>query len=371
MVQQLPCLVFDSLSVLFLVTMVENNNNAGDVEIDGRKNMNRVVVTNDSVISDTVPPVPPLPPLPPTRATDNISNNVDEVPFDLVPTKLSVNSPGKLDEHVVEMLSNHKRKLQLLQPLIDNNKSSEQNLEQARDTIEQYHVKIKNTTAKMFNQEVIAILPEEIRKKEGNAAVCESDIWVVWTKATRIYTTIDEFVKFVCQYYILPIDYNTNWINKARVDFETSVRMQVQKPPRGYKDFIQKIGRHYTHQQVMKRVNDFLKAKGLKLLLHPPTQDKTNQRFESHSPLVIPRVQGSDAPIKVFYLAKKKVKLSIEKSSSNVLTHGELRVILTSYISKGIASSELIQICSSIINEEEKLFKVREYRCKHIIFNRF
>ena len=40
MVQQLPCLVFDSLSVLFLVTMVENNDNAGDVEIDGRKNMN-------------------------------------------------------------------------------------------------------------------------------------------------------------------------------------------------------------------------------------------------------------------------------------------------------------------------------------------
>ena len=115
----------------------------------------------------------------------------------------------------------------------------------------------------MFNQEVIAILPEEICKKEGNAAVCESDIWVVWTKATRIYTTIDEFVKFVCQYYILPIDYNTNWINKARVDFETSVRMQVQKPPRGYKDFIQKIGRHYTHQQVMKRLNDFLDKKEL------------------------------------------------------------------------------------------------------------
>ena len=141
MVQQLPCLVFDSLSVLFLVTMVENNNNAGDVEIDGRKNMNQVVVTNDSVISDTVPPVPPVPPLhplPPTRATDNTSNNVDEVPFNLVPTKLSVNTPGKLYEHVVEMLSNHKRELQLLQPLIDNTKTSKQNLEQVRDTIDQY-----------------------------------------------------------------------------------------------------------------------------------------------------------------------------------------------------------------------------------------
>ena len=339
--------------------MVENNNNAGDVEIDGRKNMNRVFVTNDSVISDTVPPVPPLPPLPPTRATDNTSNNVDEVPFNLVPTKLSVNTPGKLDKHVLDMLLNNKREFQRLQPLIDNTKSSEQNLEQARYTIEQFHENTKSYTAKKFNQEVIENLPEEIRMKEGNAAVRETDIWDVWTKARRFYPGTNEFVKFVCQYYMLPIESSSDWINKARTKFEATVRMQVQKPPSGNKDFIQKIGRHYIDQQVKKRLNDYLDKRGLKLLKHPPNQDKSD-RFESHSTLVIHPVSGSDTKVKMFYLAKKKVELPVEKSNSDILQDdGELRVVLTNYIRKGIDSRELIQLCSSIINEEEKSLKVR------------
>ena len=348
--------------------MAENNNNAGDVEIDGRENVDQVYVGNDSVNSDTFPPLlparplPPLPPLPPIRTTDHANDNVVEVlevPFNLVPTTLCTNTPGKLDKHVLDMLLNHIREFQRLQPLIDNTKSSEQNLEQARDTIEQFHENTKSYTAKKFNQEVIENLPEEIRMKEGNAAVCETDIWNVWTKARRFYPGTNEFVKFVCQYYMLPIESSSDWINKARTKFEATVRMQVQKPPSGNKDFIQKIGRHYIDQQVKKRLNDYLDKRGLKLLKHPPNQDKSD-RFESHSTLVIHPVSGSDTKVKMFYLAKKKVELPVEKSNSNILQDdGELRVVLTNYIRKGIASRELIQLCSSIINEEEKSLKVR------------
>ena len=395
-----PCSAFDFQSVLYIfVTMAERNNNAANGEIVRRENMNQDLSINDSDYSYIAPPLPPLPPSHPaaTNANDSIDEEIPpcmisptatdhhaEVPFNLVPTTLHTNRPDKLNDHASKMLLKHSKELKLLQPLIDPTKSTEQNLKQLRDTIEHYHERIKNFAGTKYHQAVIANLPENIRKKDGNNAVCETDIWDVWTKAKRFYTDTESFLKFVCQYYILPLDNDSTWIDKARNDFEIEVRMPVQKPPSGNKDFVQKIARHFIHQQVMKRTNDYLASKGRKLLKSEPTEAQVNKYYKSYSTLVIPPVAGIDAPQKVFYLAEMKVKLpekTVNESSSkscdqehfDAQAHphhgGELRATLTNCLHKGIASNVLIEMCTSIIIEQEKSLKVRHNRCTRIPFD--